>query len=164
LTQAGTSGNLDYVCPIEKIFQLGGRIFMNTSPGSLKNTLQGYTRYRGREGQLNFLLHRLTGLGTLLFLAIHIADTAMVYFYPPLYEHAIELYRSPLFMLGEIALVFAVIFHGVNGLRVAYIDLFKPENWTIERQRKAVRRTLGISVALWLVPAAIMARNLIVNL
>ena len=132
--------------------------------GSLKTTLQGYIRYRGREGQINFLLHRLTGLGTLLFLVIHILDTAMVYFYPPLYEHAIELYRSPLFMLGEIALVFSVIFHGVNGLRVAYVDLFKPQNWTIERQRRAARWTLGISAALWVVPAFIMARSLIAHL
>ena len=137
---------------------------MNTSAGSLKTTLQGYTRYRGREGQFNFLLHRLTGLGTLMFLTIHIVDTAMVYFYPPLYEHAIELYRHPLFMLGEIGLVFSVIFHGVNGLRVAYVDLFKPQNWTIERQRKAARWTLGISVALWIVPAVIMARSLIAHL
>ncbi|MGD8455757.1 MAG: hypothetical protein PVF83_05165 [Anaerolineales bacterium] len=137
---------------------------MDTPGDSIKTTLQGYFRYRGREGQLNFLLHRLTGLGTLFFLTIHIADTAMVYFYPPLYEHAVDLYRHPLFMLGEIGLVFSVIFHGVNGLRVAYVDLFKPQNWTIERQRKAVRWTLGISVALWIVPAAIMAHNLIIHL
>lgn len=137
---------------------------MDSSSRPLKITLQGYLRYRGREGHLNFLLHRLTGLGTLLFLTIHIVDTAMVYFYPPLYEEAIALYRHPLFMVGEILLVFSVIFHGVNGLRVAYVDLFKPENWTIERQRKAVRWTLGISVALWIVPAFIMARSLIVHL
>lgn len=137
---------------------------MRESPGSLKTTLEGYFRYRGREGQLNFLLHRLTGLGTLLFLTIHIVDTAMVYFNPPLYEEAIEIYRHPLFMVGEIFLVFSVIFHGVNGLRVAYVDLFKPQNWTIERQRKAARWTLGISVVLWVVPAIIMTRSLIVHL
>ena len=137
---------------------------MKTSPSSLKTTLQGYVRYKGREGQLNFLLHRLTGLGTLLFLVIHILDTAMVYFYPPLYDHAIELYRSPLFMLGEIGLFFSVIFHGVNGLRVAYVDLFKPKNWTIERQRRAVRVTLGVSLALWAVPAFIMGSKLIEHL
>ena len=137
---------------------------MKTDRGSLKTTLKGYTSYRGREGQLNFLLHRVTGLGTLLFLVFHIIDTAMVYFYPPLYEEALEVYRNPIFMLGEILLVFSVIFHGVNGLRVAYTDLFKQKNWTIERQRKDVRWTLGISVALWVVPAVIMVRSLILNL
>lgn len=137
---------------------------MNTTAGSIKTTLQGYIHYRGQEGQLNFMLHRLTGLGTLLFLTFHILDTAMVYFYPSLYEHALGLYRHPLFMIAEIGLVFSVIFHGVNGLRVAYVDLFKPQNWTIERQRKAARWTLGTSVALWIVPATIMARSLIMHL
>ena len=36
--------------------------------------------YRGREGHLSFIGHRLAGLGTLLFLTIHILDTSTVYF------------------------------------------------------------------------------------
>ena len=79
---------------------------MTTSWTSLKTTLSGYLKYRGREGQTAFMLHRITGLGTLLFLTIHIVDTAAAYYYPPLYEHAIVLYRLPLFMVGEIFLVF----------------------------------------------------------
>lgn len=130
---------------------------------SLSNTIKGYLSYRGREGQLAFLLHRLTGLGTLLFLTIHIIDTAMVYFYPPLYEEAIAIYRLPVFMVGEIGLVFSVIFHGVNGLRIAYVDLFKPKQWRIDTQRKAVRWTLGISIILWLPLAAIMTSKFIEN-
>jgi len=130
---------------------------------SLSNTIKGYLSYRGREGQLAFLLHRLTGLGTLLFLTIHIIDTAMVYFYPPLYEEAIAIYRLPVFMVGEIGLVFSVIFHGVNGLRIAYVDLFKPNQWKIDTQRKAVRWTLGISIILWLPLAAIMTSKFIEN-
>jgi succinate dehydrogenase / fumarate reductase cytochrome b subunit len=103
---------------------------------SLKLNILGMARYRGREGQLSFILHRLAGLGTLLFLAIHIVDTSTVYFFPSLYEHAIEIYRSTLFMLGEIILVFCVIYHGVNGVRIAIFDLFAPERWNIETQRK----------------------------
>ena len=137
---------------------------MKIKNSSVSTTLRGYFSYRGREGQLSFLLHRITGLGTLLFLAIHIVDTAMVYFFPPLYEEAIGLYRNPVFMLGEIALVFSVIFHGVNGLRIAYIDLFNPKRWRIDTQRKSVRWTLGISLLLWLPPAFIMMNSLISNL
>ena len=131
---------------------------------SLSKTIKGYLSYRGREGQLAFLLHRLTGLGTLLFLTIHIIDTAMIYFYPPLYKEAILLYQNPVFMVGEIGLVFSVIYHGVNGLRIAYVDLFKPKHWRIDTQRKAVRWTLGISILLWLPLAAIMASKLVENL
>ena len=92
---------------------------------NFKTTLSGYVRYRG-QGHYVFLLHRITGLGTLLFLAIHILDTAVVYFAPAFYADAIAIYRSTPFMLGEIALVFCVIFHGANGLRIAYFDLVKP--------------------------------------
>lgn len=123
---------------------------------SLKTTVTGYAGYRGREGQLSFLLHRVTGLGTLLFLAIHILDTATVYFIPSLYNHAIALYQSTLFGFGELALVFCVIFHGVNGLRIAYLDMFRPKDWEIHRQRSGVRATLAISLALWVPAAAIM--------
>lgn len=134
---------------------------MSTFMSSLQTTLKGYASYRGREGHLSFVLHRLTGLGTLLFLIIHIVDTATVYFFPDLYQHAIDLYRSTPFMLGEIGLVFSVIFHGVNGLRIAYLDLRKPSGWHIESQRKSVRSTLIVSIILWLPAAAIMGYNLL---
>lgn len=130
---------------------------------SLKTTLSGYAGYRGREGQLSFLLHRITGLGTLLFLTIHILDTATVYFYPSLYAEAIRLYQSTLFGIGEVALVFCVIFHGVNGLRIAYLDMFASSRWQIHLQRNAVRWTLLISLLLWLPATVIMLRNLLIH-
>lgn len=134
---------------------------MSTFMSSLQTTLKGYATYRGREGHLSFVLHRLTGLGTLLFLIIHILDTATVYFFPDLYQHAIELYRSTPFMIGEIGLVFSVIFHGVNGLRIAYLDLRKPSGWHIESQRKSVRTTLIATIILWLPAAVWMGYNLL---
>jgi succinate dehydrogenase / fumarate reductase cytochrome b subunit len=129
---------------------------------TLKATLSGSVRYRGREGQLSFILHRLTGLGTLLFLTIHILDTATVYFAPNLYDHAIAIYQSTPFMIGEIFLVFSVLFHGANGLRIALFDLF-PNLWVDSTQRKAFMTTLTIAVLLWLPAAFIMGRNLVIN-
>ncbi len=130
---------------------------------SLKLNLTGLTRYNGREGQLSFLLHRLSGLGTLLFLAVHILDTSTVYFFPSLYSHAIDLYRSTPFMLGEIVLVFLVIYHGVNGARIAIFDLFIPDRWNIQTQRKSAKWTLAISILLWLPAAYLMGRSMLVH-
>jgi succinate dehydrogenase / fumarate reductase, cytochrome b subunit len=129
---------------------------------SLKATATGYTRYRGREGQISFMLHRLTGLGTLLFLTIHILDTATAYFIPSMYAHAIALYRNPLFMLGEIALVFAVTYHGVNGIRIALSDWF-PGWWTINRERAWSKWGWLVAILLWLPAALWMGRSLIIN-
>lgn len=128
-----------------------------------RTTLIGYLRYRGREGHWGFLLHRITGLGVGLFLSIHILDTAMVYFQPALYVEALRVYQSTLFGLAEIALVFCIFFHGVNGLRVAYFDLFAPQQWEIHTQRSLTRWTLGIALALWVPCALWMLRNLLVH-
>ena len=127
---------------------------------ALKTTLSGYVGYHGREGQLSFLLHRLTGIGTLLFLSIHILDTATVYFFPNLYAHAIALYRTVPFEVGELGLVFSVLYHGSNGLRIAFFDLF-PKYWKKEYSRNGVWITLIIAVILWLPLAGIMGFNIL---
>jgi succinate dehydrogenase / fumarate reductase cytochrome b subunit len=103
----------------------------------------------------------LTGLGTLLFLSLHILDTATVYFFPNLYSHAIGLYRTTPFMIGEIFLVFSVIFHGVNGARIAVFDLFSPRLWRFKSAKPSVYVTLIIAIVLWLPAAVLMTRSLI---
>ena len=115
--------------------------------------------YRGREGHLSYLGHRLAGLGTLLFLAVHILDTATVYFFPSLYSHAIDLYRSTPFMFGEILLVAAVLFHGVNGLKIILNDTF-PHWWSKHAERSSFWRVTATSFVLWLPAAYFMGRNL----
>ena len=127
-------------------------------------TLRGYFQYRGREGQLAFLLHRVTGLGTLLFLLIHILDTALVYFSPDMYIEIIAIYRSLLFGIGELFLVFCVIYHGVNGLRLVYLDLVAPRLWNIPQERLSVRATLIAALILWAPAAAWMVRGMILHL
>jgi succinate dehydrogenase / fumarate reductase cytochrome b subunit len=127
-----------------------------------KITLTGLTRYSGRSGQLSFILHRVTGLGTLLFLSFHILDTATVFFAPSLYQHAIDLYRNSIFMILEIVLVFCVIYHGVNGLRIAISDLLAPKWWKLDTTQKTMVWTLTVAIILWLPAAIVMGRNLLV--
>lgn len=129
---------------------------------ALKATLEGGLRYRGREGQLSFILHRLSGLGTLLFLIVHILDTSTVYFFPSLYEHAMAIYRSTPFLLGEIVLVFLVLFHGTNGVRIALFDFF-PQLWQARPARRSVGWVLAVAFLLWLPAAYLMGRSLIVH-
>jgi succinate dehydrogenase / fumarate reductase, cytochrome b subunit len=129
---------------------------------SVKATLDGYVRYRGREGQLSFLLHRLTGLGTVLFLTIHILDTATVYFYPQLYDHAIALYQTTLFGIGELFLVFSVLYHGTNGIRITIFD-WKPQLWKIENERKWAIGILIFTIVIWLPLAARMINGILVH-
>lgn len=127
----------------------------------IKTTFTGYTGYRGREGQWAFMLHRITGLGVLLFLLVHILDTSFVYFAPQLYGEVLNIYRSTVFSIGEIVLVFCLFFHGVNGLRIAYLDMLAPKDWTIEKTRKSAMTALIVAVVIWVPAAGIMAYNML---
>lgn len=101
---------------------------------SLVLTLKETLRYRGAIGQWSWVLHRLTGLGVVLFLFLHVIDTSWAVTNPESYVAAIGSYQSPLFTLGEFGLVFAVVYHALNGLRIVVFD-FKPEWW--KHQQKA---------------------------
>jgi succinate dehydrogenase / fumarate reductase cytochrome b subunit len=130
---------------------------------TLRTTLTGYLRYQGRAGQWSFLLHRLTGLGTLTFLAIHILDTSFVYFRPDLYVVAMQLYRSTFFGLAEIGLIFCVFFHGVNGLRIAILDLFAPKGWNMLTQKRLTLWTLAVTLVFWIPATVVMLRSLMIH-
>ena len=80
--------------------------------------------YRGGVGQWSWALHRLTGVGVLLFLFFHILDTALILVGPNLYNRIIAIYRLPLFGLGEIGLFAAVLYHALNGIRIIVIDFW----------------------------------------
>lgn len=131
---------------------------------SVKVVMASIIKYRGREGQLSFILHRLTGLGVLAFLVIHVLDTSTVFFLPSHYDHAIELYRSLPFMIGEIFLVFSLIYHGVNGARIAIFDLYLLKNWGPKPEHDSALWTLVIAILLWLPAAFIMGRTVLEKL
>ena len=80
--------------------------------------------YRGGTGQWSWALHRLTGIGVLLFLFAHILDTALIILGPNLYNKIIAVYRMPLFGLAEIGLFAAVLYHSLNGVRICIIDFW----------------------------------------
>jgi succinate dehydrogenase / fumarate reductase cytochrome b subunit len=71
----------------------------------------------------SWIFHRVTGLGVLLFLAAHIVDTMLILFGPKIYNHAVALYRLPVFRIGEVLVAAAVLYHGLNGIRVILVDL-----------------------------------------
>lgn len=81
-------------------------------------------RYKGNAGMWTWLLHRVTGLGILAFLIIHVADTAIVVYNPEFYDHTLEIYKSPLFRMAELAIFFAVVYHALNGLRIIIQDFW----------------------------------------
>ncbi len=87
----------------------------------------GYSvlRYRGGIGQWAWAVNRVAGLGILLFLALHIADIFVVGLGPALFNDLLFLYKGPAVRVLDVFLVFGLLYHGINGLRLTLMD-FKP--------------------------------------
>ncbi|MEO8609360.1 MAG: succinate dehydrogenase, cytochrome b556 subunit [Chloroflexota bacterium] len=126
---------------------------------SLVLTLTETLRYRGALGQWSWVLHRISGLGVVFFLTLHVIDTSWSVFYPELYVKAIATYQTPIFTLGEFGLVASVVYHALNGLRIAIID-FKPVWWKYQ-QRAAWYVLLGTVIIL--IPAFILMFGHVLN-
>ena len=82
------------------------------------------TLYRGSTGMWSWVLHRITGVAIYFFLLVHILDTALVRLSPEAYNAVIGTYKTPIMNIGEIALVMAIVFHALNGLRIIAVDFW----------------------------------------
>ncbi len=100
---------------------------------SLALTITETLRYRGKLGQWSWALHRISGLGTLIFFFLHIIDTSWAVFYPDLYQEAIRDYQSPLFTFGDFVLVACVVYHALNGFRIIMLD-WRPRWWKYQKR------------------------------
>lgn len=82
-------------------------------------------RYQGGIGQYSWALHRITGVGVLIFLCLHILDTFLIILGPEHYNAIIQLYRVPAFRVMEVGLFACVLFHALNGLRIVLFDFWE---------------------------------------
>lgn len=80
--------------------------------------------YNGRSGQWAFVFHRISGFLVFMFLLLHIVDVSLANVSADLYNEVHELYGNVLLRLFECGLLFALLFHALNGLRVVIIDFF----------------------------------------
>ena len=72
----------------------------------------------------SWALHRITGVTVFFFLFVQVLDTALVRVSPEMYDDAIAIYKTPIVALMEMGLVFCVLFHALNGVRVILVDFW----------------------------------------
>jgi len=89
--------------------------------------------YRGQSGQWSWLLHRVTGLGVLLFLLVHIVDITLIGFGPRVYNESLQVFGNPIVRLISLALIASVLYHAYNGVRIIIID-FWSAGYKFQRQ------------------------------
>jgi succinate dehydrogenase / fumarate reductase cytochrome b subunit len=115
------------------------------------------TLYRGREGMWSWVLHRITGVAIYFFLLVHILDTSTTRLSPQAYNGVIDSYKTPIMGLGELALVIAIGYHALNGLRIMLIDF-----WSVGARHQ--RLMFVIVILLWVVLIAGFAPRQIMNI
>ncbi|MGE5591957.1 MAG: succinate dehydrogenase, cytochrome b556 subunit [Bacillota bacterium] len=79
---------------------------------------------RYRLGMWAWILQRITGLGIVLFLLMHIWEISSVSRSGAAgFDQVMNALRNPLAAVGELVLFAAVLYHGVNGIRLILFDL-----------------------------------------
>ena len=78
---------------------------------------------RMATGRLAFWAHRISGVGIFAFLGLHLVDVGLYAISADLYDEVHALYGTPPMRLFESALLVAILFHALNGLRVLAMDL-----------------------------------------
>jgi succinate dehydrogenase / fumarate reductase cytochrome b subunit len=89
------------------------------------------TPYKGKSGQWAFISHRVTGFLVFMFLMLHVVDVSLVQD-KHLYNEVHAVYGNVVLRIFEVSLLFALVFHALNGLRIILIDFFPDavhENW-----------------------------------
>lgn len=90
-----------------------------------RNTLENYLGIKGwvwagwyRLERYLYILQRLSGLGLLLYFAMHLIVNGFRLGGESGWEGVMSLFRSPGFKAGEYLVVAAAVFHGLNGIRL----------------------------------------------
>ncbi|KUK12953.1 MAG: Putative membrane protein [Moorella sp. 60_41] len=81
--------------------------------------------YAGNYGLERYLyfLHRISGLGLIFYLLLHIGVTSARIYGGAAWEQTMSLLSGPAFKLGEYVLMAGAIFHAANGLRLIITEL-----------------------------------------
>lgn len=76
-------------------------------------------------GFLSFLLRRITGVGLVIYLFMHMWVIGSATGGAEAFDARLNMVQGPLFMLLEVALLAGVVYHTVDGIRLLIIHYFK---------------------------------------
>ena len=109
-----------------------------------------------------YILHRVTGLGILLFLLVHLIVTTFFRIQgQEVWEKAMTVLNNPLFKTGEFLVAVAFVYHALNGLRLLLQELgllmakpippIYPYSDSLRKKRPWTMAIIGIIIILCLV-------------
>jgi len=102
---------------------------------------------RRSAGLWAFRLHRLSGIGLVLYLYLHLAVLNQLRGGPGRWDAFVALARSPLFLALDVILLGGVLIHGLNGLRLTLLGFGRGLRW--QKQLFWVSLTLSVVLMGW---------------
>jgi succinate dehydrogenase / fumarate reductase cytochrome b subunit len=111
-------------------------------------------KYKGGGPMLAWVLHRISGLGIIIFVALHVLASFLTQQLGS--DLAIQIniiYQSIYFQLF---IVFCAIFHGVNGFRIILLDIWPR---LIRYQKESTWLEWFVILPLYILTAFIMIRR-----
>ena len=95
-----------------------------TDPVRPKAPLRSWFDVRGRSmSTVAFALNRLTAVGLTVYLFLHLAVLSLLVRGPESWDSFVALAKNPLFLLLDVVLLFGVVYHMANGIRVALVGM-----------------------------------------
>jgi succinate dehydrogenase / fumarate reductase cytochrome b subunit len=104
---------------------------------------------RDRAGSWAFALNRLTALGLTFYLFLHLAVLFLLTRGEEGWNSFLEVAKTPFFLTLDVVLIFGVLFHGLNGIRLTLVGL----GLGADRQRSLFWIVTAITVVLLAISA-----------
>jgi len=124
-----------------------------TDPVRPKSPLRAWFDLRGRSiSTLAFALNRLTAIGLTVYLFLHLAVLSLLLRGESGWNQFLAIARTPLFLLLDVVLLFGVVYHMFNGIRVALVGMGVAHT----RHKTLFYVLVGIGLVLFAVGAALI--------
>lgn len=96
---------------------------MNTQPGVSapprpRRVWQWADVRRRNLGMYAYLLNRITGIGLVIYLYLHLGVLSTLTRGPSAWDAFIEIAKSPAFLTLDVILLVGMLIHGLNGIRI----------------------------------------------
>ncbi len=114
--------------------------------------VMGWVDVRGRRlGGLAFILNRVTGLGVLFYLYLHLVVLSQLAVGPAAWDSLLKnVFLNPVFLMLDVVLLAGLLIHGLNGIRLALVGF----GLVVDRQR-ALLLAFGVIGAVVLIIGAL---------
>ncbi len=106
-------------------------------------------RYKPHPGEWAWMLHRVSGVALTVYLFVHIWALRGLTTGRSAFEAEMDLFTTPIFKFLEWGLFAFVIFHSLNGLRVAIVDLAS-KNASRQKALLRIVYTVGIAAMIFM--------------